>query len=224
MKRILITTLLSAILLTGFAEKGWVFTQKFESANAKGQNVTVSWYVTSQHCKMKMEFSDEKVKSVNWFIADAAHHQLLSYSEGAVPAGAQKAFFAIPVQDIRADKSTEVSRVTVEATGETKNVSGLLCEKVLMKTNKNVTEMWVSKDFKPSFYQFYPFFQNSLELMALNEEKMQGFPVTSTTKDNSGKVVSAYQLISAQPSELSAADFQVPAEYKSVEEITKGKN
>ncbi|MES2621734.1 MAG: DUF4412 domain-containing protein [Bacteroidota bacterium] len=224
MKRILFTALLSALILCAIAEKGWVFTQKYESADSKGQNITVSWYVTSQQCKMKMEFSDAKVNTVSWFIADMQQNKLLTYAEGSVPSGAQKAFFAIPVQNIKADKTSGTARVSAQATGETKSVSGLLCEKVLVKTNKNITEMWVSKDFKPAFYKFYPFFQNSIELMALSEEKIQGFPVSSQTKDISGQVTASYQLLSAQSIELSEADFKVPSEYKDAEEIHNGKN
>ena len=205
-----------------FANKGLVITQKYFDSNAKGSSVNISWYVTASQCKLKMEFSDTKVNTVNWFIPDVANSKLLTYTEGAVPGGTQKAFYSIPVQSIKSDMNA--SRVSVGKTGETKTVSGMLCEKIIVKTNKSITEMWVTKDFKTDYYKFASFFQNSFELMGLNEEKIQGFPLSSVTKDNSGKVISSYDLISATSCELTESDFTVPAEYKSTEEISKKKN
>lgn len=91
-------TLLLFISLFSFAEKGMVVTQKFTDANVKA-SVTVTWYVTESACKMKMEFSDDKVKSVSWFIPDYSSNQLLTYAEGEIPAGAQKriTLFLLPV-------------------------------------------------------------------------------------------------------------------------------
>ena len=222
MKKIISIICLVLFVAFVFAGKGLVVTQKYSDANAKGSSVNVPWYVTQTQCKLKMEFSDAKVNTVTWFIPDVASSKLLTYTEGAVPSGAQKAFYSIPVQSIKADMNA--SRVSVNRTGETKTVSGMVCEKVIVKTNKSITEMWVTKDFKADYYKFSSFFQNSFELMGLSEEKIQGFPLSSTTKDNSGKVITSYDLISATSSELTESDFAVPAEYKSAEEISKKKN
>ena len=77
--------------------------------------------------------------------------------------------------------------------------------------------MWITTDFKPDFYKFYPYFQNSYELMGLNEEGIQGFPLQSVTKDISGNVLSSYSLVSVAQKDLSGADFAVPADYKSAQ-------
>ncbi len=222
MKRVVSIVTLIMFVASAFAGKGLIVIQKYVDANAKGSTVTVTWYVTATQCKMKMEFSDAKVNTVNWFIPDVANGKLLTYTEGAVPVGTQKAFYSIPVQSIKSDMNA--SRLSVNKTVETKTVSGMVCEKIIVKTNRSITEMWVSKDFKADYYKFSSFFQNSFELMGLNEEKLQGFPLSSITKDNSGKVISSYDLISATSSELTESDFTVPAEYKNAEEISKKKN
>ena len=222
MKRI-ISIAVSAIFVTSlFAGKGLVVNQKYFDANAKGATVNVTWYVTETQCKMKMEYRDAKVNTVNWFIPNAEGHNLLTYTEGAVPSGVQKAFYTIPVESIKTDLN--VSRITVNRTGETKSVSGMLCEKIIIKTNRATTEMWVTKDFKSDFYKFYPYFQNSYELLGLNEENIQGFPLSSVTKDNSGKVISSSELISSIATNLAESDFNVPSEYKNIAEMSKGKN
>ncbi len=195
-----------------FAEKGIVVTQKYTDANVKA-NVTVTWYVTESSCKMKMEFSDTKVNSVSWFIPDFGSNQLLTYTEGEVPKGAQKNYFAIPVAGIKAAKSATASAVKVERTGETKTIGGLNCEKMIATTGTTTTEMWVTKDFKTAFYKAASFFANSYELNALSGSNITGVPLESTTKDSTGKVINAYSFASASTTSLSATDFTVPADY-----------
>jgi hypothetical protein len=148
---------------------------------------------------------------------------LLMYAEGAVPAGAQKAYYSIPTQNIKADKQIDISRVKVERTGEMKTIMGVPCEKIIGRTNKTITEMWVTTVFKTDYYLFYPFFQNSFELLVLNEEKIQGFPLSSVTKDLTGKLIISTEVVSASITNLSASDFMVPAEYINSEDLSKVK-
>ena len=216
------TSSMFLLLLSFFAnaEKGIIATQKYFDANTSA-NITVTWYVTESNCKMKMEFSDGMANSVNWFIAAAANAQLLTYTEGAVPSGVAKTYFTIPIQNIKGDKVLGTSRVKVQKTGETKSLSGFNCEKLIVTTGQNTTEMWVTKDFSAGFFKFASFFQSSFELAGLSEERIGGFPLQSTTSAIGGKVINSYSLISASSSELNATDFTVPAENQTAE---KGKN
>lgn len=202
------------------AEKGIIATQKYSDANTSA-TITVTWYVTESNCKMKMEFSDGKINSINWFIPDLANRQLLTYTEGAVPTGVAKTYFAIPVQNIKAEKGAGEGRLRVEKTGESKSLSGMNCEKILVTTKENITEMWVTKDFTAGFFKFASFFQSSFELAGLSEERIPGFPLQSTTTDNGGKQINAYNLVSVTTTELSPANFAIPSEYQSA---AKGKN
>lgn len=205
-------SILALLLLTlfSFAEKGIVVKQSYTDANLKA-TVTVTWYVTESACKMKMEFNDDKLNSVNWFIPDFSSKQLLTYAEGQVPANAHKSYFAIPVSGIKAAKSN--TAVKIERTGETKMLGGMNCEKIIARSSSATTEMWVTKDFTAGFYKAASFFSNSNELNALNAEKISGVPLESTTKDSSGKIINAYSFTSASSVQLSASDFKVPAEY-----------
>lgn len=201
-----------------FAGKGLVVTQKY-STTVEGQNVTVTWYVTETQCKLKMLFSDKDVNTTNYFIPDVMSSKLLTYSDGAVPAGASKIYYSFPVAEIKG--TLEAS--TIEHTGEIKQIGGMNCEKILAKTGNNFTEMWVTKDFKTDYYRFASFFKNSYELKALSEGRIKGFPLSSVTKDNSGKVINAFQLLSVSSTEISDTEFNVPAEYKSADEVGKAK-
>lgn len=217
MKKAFVSSTLIMAAIAVFAAKGYVFTQKY--IGVSNANVTVSWYVTDENCKMKMIFGNAQLNSTSWFIPDMAGGQLLSYNEGAVPAGVQKAYYKLPVDKVRVQQSNEVSRITLQKAGETKNIGGINCEKYLIRTNKSETEVWVTQKFAPAFYKFSPFFKDHTALTGLAEENIKGFPIECTTKDLTGKVISAYQFVSATEVDLSEADFKVPAEYKSPEEI-----
>ena len=49
----------------------------------------------------------------------------------------------------------------------------------------------------------------------MSEGKISGFPLSSFTKDESGKVINSYELISVSSTEILDEEFTVPAEYKS---------
>jgi len=216
MKKQLITIFVVALTMQAFAWQG-VIKQKYFSTGNKGTNVTVSWYLTNTECKMQMDFDGENIKSSTYFIPDFAGNRLLTYTEGGITnlkhVDSTKNYFAIPLEIIQQNAQTGVTRLSVVKTGETKSIQGFICERVLVKTNLDETEMWVTKDFAPEFYKFYTFFRSSTELMALNDEKMSGFPIQSVTKDFSGKVVSSYELLSVQAKEFKTTDFNVPAGY-----------
>ncbi len=210
-------TLLLALSVMGGS--GLVVTQKYTGADAPaGSSVTVTWYVSQNQCKMKMEYKDDKLNSATWFLPQMASGKLQMYAEGDVPPGVQKAYYEVPVQDVKPASASNVARVSVQKTGETKTMAGFNCEKMIVRTNKGSTEMWVTTDFKPDYFKFYPFFQNSGALLGLNEESIQGFPVEYISKDNLGNVVSSNTFVSGSNSNLSDADFKVPAEYKNAAE------
>ena len=174
-----ITFLFFLIATATFAANGIVVTQTY-STSVEGQHISVTWYVTDAQCKLKMQFSDKDVNTTSYFIPEANSRQLLTYSDGATPAGLSKIYYRIPATDIKGT----VDGSLAERTGETKNIGGMNCEKVIAKSANSVTEMWVTKDFKGDYYHFASFFKNSYELKALSESSIKGFPLSSITKDN----------------------------------------
>jgi len=219
MKKIF-SIVIALVLTTGlFASKGLVVVQKYTDASTKGATITVTWSVSETQCKMAMRYTDGKINSTSYFVPDATKAQLLTYSDGSAPGATEKRYFPVAVQNIKS--SIDVSRVSVNRTGEFKTISGMACEKVVVKTNRSTTEMWITKDFKADLYKFYPYFQSSYELLGLNQESMQGVPLESVTKDNGGAVISSFELVSATNTDMSAGDFNVPSEYKNAEETGK---
>ena len=201
-----------------FAGKGLVVTQKY-STSTEGQNVSVTWYVTETQCKLSMHFSDKDVNTVSYFIPDVKSGKMLAYTDGPTPSGVSKVYYSVPVASIKGDVNTSVT----ERTGETKMIGGMNCERIVAKSPNWVTEMWVTKDFKGDYYRFASFFKNSYELKVLSEGSIKGFPLASVTKDNGGKVINSYELVSVSSSEISDTEFHVPSEYKSADEVSKEK-
>ena len=210
MKNLFSIVFLLLVSASLFAGQGIIVSQKYNSPENKG-TVTLTWYVSETQCKVKMDMQSSEVNATSWFIPDLANSKLLSYGEGPLPAKVPKTYYSIPVQNIKG--TNNASRVSVNRTRETKTISHMTCEKIVVKTNRSTTEMWVTTDFKTDFYKYYGFFQSSYELMGLNEESIQGFPLESVTKDNTGKVISSLELSSVTQSNLSPADFTVPADY-----------
>jgi hypothetical protein len=215
MKKILIIALSITYSLGLFAGNGYVITQKYNDATNKNATVSVTWYVSETKCKLKMDFADDKVKTTSYFIPDLASGKMFTYSDGVVPGASQKRYYTIPVQSVTSN--INVSRVSINQTDETKTIAGMTCQKIIIKTNKTTTEMWVTKDFKADFYKYAAFFQNSYELIGLSQESIQGFPLESVTKDNAGTIINSYELVSASSNEFNDADFSVPADYVSAE-------
>lgn len=211
------------VALTTFADKGIIVEQNFIQGTGTKTTVKVTWYITRDNCKLKMIFGDGNFNTTSCFIPDAANMQMLSYNEGEVPAdeGGKKTFFATPVSKINAGSEMNFTRITVEKTGETKEIAGFKCEKILVKTNKSETEMWVTVLFKPEFYKFVSFFPANYTLVGLNEGKIKGFPLQAVTKDLNGKVINSYQFVTAKETELNDGEFRVPDGYTNVTQIEK---
>lgn len=208
MKRIIVASFFLFLAASSFAAKGYAITQKFKSAS--NAEVTVTWYVTDDKCKMKMVFGVEGKQSTAWFIPDLTTGELLTYNEANVAPGKEKMYTAIPLSSI----TGSVANVSVHKTDETKDFGGLACEEFVMQSGTSETEVWVSKKFSPAFYKYYAFFKDHIAVTGLNQQRAKGFPMQAVTKDASGKVVNGYYFVSAQEVELSDADFKVPAEYK----------
>ena len=214
MKKTLSTAIFSLLGLALFAGNGLIVVQKMGGSEANNMGVTMTWYVTNTQCKLKMDLHDDKVNTSNWFIPDLGQGALLSFPESTD--GGDKVFYSIPVQSI-STKEAAPNRIALNKTGETKTISGYVCEKVIVKTNKTITEMWLTKEFKPELYKFANFFQSSYEFKGLGEESLEGFPMESTTRDLGGKVISSLSFVSATSADLKAEDFMVPADYKSAQ-------
>ncbi len=210
MKSFFLSLLFVSSAFFSFAGKGVTVQQRYVSPGSDAK-ITVTWYIQDGKAKMKMDFGDSKVNTSTFFLPDYTNKQLLTYSDGPVPSDVQKAYFAVPLSKLELSKQMDVNRIKIERTGEMKEIGGFKCEKLIMTTNKTITEMWVTKDIKAEFYQNYPFFLNSFELLGLSEEKIKGIPMSSVTKDLSGRVINGYDFVSASTTELSDEDFKVPA-------------
>jgi len=213
MKKISAIVLLISFAVNAFAGKGIVVEQKLVTEHS-GASIGVTWYVSDNGCKMKLTFGDDKVKnSTTYFIPNTQTGSLYMYNDAAVPAGVNKTYYSTPVSSITADKIKDGSSLTVTKTGETKEIGGFTCEKIIITTTTTETETWVTKDFKPDFYKYYAYFRNSYELAGLSQEKIKGVPLQSVTKDLSGKVISQTNFVSATKTDLKETEFTVPSDY-----------
>lgn len=214
MKKITSIIIVLFIAAYTFAGEGITVVQKYKDATTPNADITITWYITDNNCKMKMQLNDKNISTSTNFIPDAGSGVVLTYADGAAPAGTTPTYYSIPLNRISATTTATVGNIKVVQTGETKTISGLVCEKVMIFAATSETEVWITKDFKPAFYQFYKYFRNDLALMALNAESLKGVPLMVTTKDLSGNVISSATLVSAVKGDLKDDTFKVPAEYQ----------
>lgn len=214
MKRIASFIIALVIAAQVFAGDGIVVQQKYKSSASPNADITVTWYISDNACKMKMELKDKSVTTTSYFIPDAGSGALLTYAEGSAPAGQKQTYYSVPLSSIPVTVTAGAGRVKVVKTGETKTISGFVCEKIMVFASDSETEMWVTKDFQPNFYQFYKFFRNDYALLGLNEESIKGVPLQITTKDLSGNVMISATPVSAAKTDLPESTFKVPAGYE----------
>lgn len=214
MKKITSFIIALVVAVQVFAGEGIVVQQKYASTSVPNTDITVTWYITDGACKMKMELQDKNGKVISNFIPDAKSGALLTYAEGEAPAGQKQTYYSIPLSSIPVTVTAGAGRIKVVKTGETKTISGFVCEKIMVFAADSETEMWVTKDYQPSFYQFYKFFRNDYALLGLNEESIKGVPLQITTKDLSGNVLISATPVSAAKTELPESTFQVPSGYE----------
>lgn len=214
MKQIFFTALAAFLTLNAIADKGVVITQKFATSTTDA-GVTLTWYVTANNVKLTMQFKDSKVSNtVTHFIPNTKDATLQIYTDGPVPDGVQKAYYATPVSSIKPSATSQYTRIDVKASGEVKEITGIKCEKYIITTNTNVTEVWVSKNIKFNTYQYHPYFPDNTPLLGLYNAQVSGVILSAVTKDLTGKELSKYELTNAQEKEIAADEFTIPAAYK----------
>ncbi|MBL7777388.1 MAG: DUF4412 domain-containing protein [Chitinophagales bacterium] len=214
MKKIFLTTIVSFVTLLAIADKGIVVTQKFATATTDA-GVTLTWYVTANNVKLSMQFKDSKVNNtITHFIPNTKDATLQIYTDGPVPDGVQKSYYATPASAIKPSTANQYTRIDVKASGEVKEVSGIKCEKYIITTNLNITEAWVTKNVKFNTYQYHPYFPDNTPLLGLYNAQINGVVLSAVTKDLTGKELSKYELMGAQEKDIPATEFSIPEEYK----------
>ena len=198
-------TLLPLCLLTlhAFAFEG-IIKQNVKNYNGKGTNMTITWYLGAQNCRMDITASGKDINSNTVLIMDPASKTFKTF-ETTAAANAQKVYFQLKAADISGD----VNVISVNKTGETKNIQGYNCEKWIIATTSGSCTSWITKDIDFDCAIYRDFLKSSVEIQALAAQGVKGFPIMTEGRDGANET--SVDKITAQS--ISAESYAIPEGY-----------
>ncbi len=202
MKLKLIIFPLCLIVINAFGFEGSI-KQVVKNYNGTGTNMTMTWYLASHNCRIDMAASGKDVHSNSVLILDPASQTLKTYE---TTGAGEKLYYQVPAGSI----SGGMSIVSVSPTQESKQINGYKCEKWIIISSLGVYNVWITKDIDIDWSMYKEFFKTSVEIQALAQQGVKGFPMLTET--GNGSNATSVETVSAQA--VSSNTFTVPAEYK----------
>jgi hypothetical protein len=165
---------------------------------ANGIHYDVTWYIKQD--KIAFEISSQSARGDNSirFVP-----QLKSSSILMITGDTKK---EIPLKDINPEYSFENLQTKV-VDGKT-NTNFTESTHYEISTNDIVAEVEISKDIDINFSQYAAFFKNDCGLYILANSNKIGFPINSTAKDKTGKLISKTTFKSMQRTKVDDALFK----------------
>ncbi len=166
-----------------------------------------TWNLSGSKLCLQIEMKTKDVNTLTTFIPDIAKKQLISFEKLNNP---EKIFFQIPLADIK----SESGNIKAELTGDKKMISGFECEKLLVTSERQTTEAWVTRAIEEDWKSFAPFFQSADEIQGLAKLGVKAFPLQVTSRNEIGVIVSSSEIDAIQKETPANEVFEVPASYK----------
>ncbi len=175
--------------------------------------------------------------SVKWFLKDGSSRLEIKGNAGSVP---YEATFLFPASDTQlymltkmgdedavfpVDQSS-VSREMlanpiISRTGDRKTIAGYNCYLLNISSAEGLTECWVSDEMKIGIDNLPPSIRAKGVYSALSAKGYSGIPLGIASKDLSGAVNYSFEIKSIFSKSFDTKLFEVPAGYKSGEELIK---
>ena len=202
MKLKLILFPLCLIAIHAFGFEGTI-KQTIKNYNGSGSDVTMTWYLGANNCRIDMAVTGKDVNSNTVFILDPASSTIKTYEANS--SAAQKSYFQINAATI----SGGVSIASLTASSDVKQINGYKCEKWTVVTSVGVYNIWVAKDIDIDWVPYKNLLKTSVEVQTLASQGIKGFPMmTEAISGNNSAIVES---VSKQP--LASNTFTVPSEY-----------
>jgi hypothetical protein len=194
---------LCLIVLNAFGFEGTI-KQSVTNYNGTGTNVAMTWYIGAHSCRLDMTATGKDVQSGNSvLLLDPSAKTLRTYEAAG---SAEHIYYEVPAAAI----SGTASDVSVTKTNDTKQIQGYKCEKWSVTSGGASYDIWITRDIDFDAASYKDFFKASIEIQALAQQGVRGFPMLTESK--TGANASSVQSIS--PRALSGETFTVPSDYK----------
>ena len=178
--------------------------QVYKNYNGTGADVTMTWYIKGNNCRIDMTTSAKEAKGTTVLLIDATSQKLKMYNDDA--SAPTRVYYDVSLADI-ASSSADVS---IAKTTDTKTIQGYKCEKYQATNAHGAYDIWFTKDIAVDWSAIKDFFKESTEIQTLAKEGIKGFPLLTEAKDKGATM--SVSAITVQA--LSSTTFTVPADYK----------
>lgn len=194
---------LCLIAMHAFGFEGTV-KQSVTNFNGSGSNATMTWYIGAGACRIDMTIIDKELKANNTVLLMNPSSQAITMYETS--GTGEKVYYQMNASAVSGD----AMNIMVNKTTETKKIGGYNCEKWTVMNNGGTYDVWITKDIDFNAAQYKDFFKGSMEIQALAQQGVKGFPML--TESRTGANASVTNTVT--PGAVSAATLSVPAEYK----------
>lgn len=178
--------------------------QSVTNFNGSGSNAQMTWYIGASACRIDMTIIDKELKANNTvLLMNPAGQSMAMYETSGA---GEKVYYQMNASAV----SGEAMNIGVTRTAETKKIGGYNCEKWTIVNASGSYDVWITKDIDFNAAQYKDFFKGSLEIQALAQQGVKGFPML--TESHNGANASVTEKVT--PGALPAGTLSVPAEYK----------
>lgn len=198
------------------------FAQTFEgvieattSTKATKENATVKWYLKNGNSRMEITGVADGKPTNSTLLFQKSNNQLYLLSN----IGGKEAAFAIPQDSLKVvQKNTNTLAVKMEGT---KKVAGHVCYLVKIQSPDGYSECWVTDAVQLSTENFPPALRSKGIIGSLKANGIKGIPLEVVSYNSAGETEFSFQITSILPLAVSDAQFQLPANAQSGEELLK---
>lgn len=215
MKSLAIITFLLAALHVSFAQTFEGVIEAKTSTTATSEKADVKWYVKNGNSRIEITGTADGKNTGAVLIFQKSNNQLYLLSN----IGGQEAAFVIPQDSLRAvQKNANTLAVKMEGT---KKVAGHVCYLVKIQSPDGYSECWVSDAVQLSPENFPPALRSKGIIGSLKANGIKGIPLEVTSYNSAGETEFSFQITNIIPQAVSDAQFQLPANAQSGEELLK---
>ncbi len=182
---------------------------KYDAGDTKGNMI----YMVKGE-KIRLDFKTDNKDEEMSMIMDPATKKTLMLMPS------QKMFMEYPFNAMSEETNEKMDESfgKIKMTGETKEINGYNCQKILVTNEDNTAEIWATKDLG----NFMNFFNNQMGESKnpewLPEFMREGFfPMLGVQKDESGEEEYRWEVTKIEKQSLSSDLFAPPADFKKMD-------
>lgn len=215
MKAFAIITFLLTSLTVSFGQTFEGVLEAKTTTTATKEKADVKWFVKNGNSRIEITGTAEGKSTEAVLIFQKSNNQLYLLSN----MGGQDAVFTIPQDSLRpALKNTNTLALKMDGT---KKVAGHLCYPVKIQSPEGYSECWVTDAVQLSSENFPPALRTKGIIGSLKANGIKGIPLEVTSYNSAGETEFTFQITSILPQAVNDAQFQLPANAQSGEELLK---